>query len=186
MASQTATETIGHIHGRFQPFHLEHLAYATWAAERCDRLIVGLTNADPSHTTTEDADPTRHERHHNPFYYHERHRMVRAATDAADIATPVEIMPFPINRPDLWSAYAPDEAVHFVNVLEEWHAVKVRRLREHGRRVERKDGTRTISGTDIRERMASGDASWREDVPDAVGRVVDDVHGVGRLRDLWP
>jgi nicotinamide-nucleotide adenylyltransferase len=184
MPPSTLTETIGHVHGRFQPFHLEHLAYATWAADRCDRLIVGITNADLEHTTTEEADPKRHEPHHNPFHYHERHRMVRAATAAVD--TPVEVMPFPINRPNLWSAYAPDEAVHFVNVLEPWHEVKVKRLRDHGRRVETKDGTRTISGTDIRERMARGDDSWREDVPDAVARVVDDVNGVERVRDLWP
>ena len=180
-----STSTVGHVHGRFQPFHEEHLAYATWAADHCDRLVVGITNADPSHTTREQADPKRHEPHHNPFHYHERHRMVRVATDIA-VDTPVEIMPFPINRPDLWSAYAPDGAVHFVNVLEPWHEVKVRRLRDHGRRVETKEGTRTISGTDIRERMAGGDASWREDVPDAVARVVDDVDGAGRLRELWP
>jgi nicotinamide-nucleotide adenylyltransferase len=112
--------------------------------------------------------------------------MVRAATDTAAVDTPVEIMPFPINRPDLWSAYAPAEAVHFVNVLEPWHEVKVRRLRDHGRRVETKDGTRTMSGSHIRERMAGGDDSWREDVPGAVERVVDAVDGVERVRDLWP
>lgn len=181
----TATERVGHVHGRFQPFHEEHLAYAAWAADGCDRLVVGITNADPTHTRAERADATRHEPKHNPFTYYERHRMVRAAVDAASLPVPVAVVPFPINRPELWPAYAPADAVHFVNVLETWHEVKVERLREHGRRVETKRGSRGVSGTDIRERMADGDPTWRAVVPDAVVAVVEDVGGVERVRELW-
>lgn len=175
---------LGHAHGRFQPFHDEHLSYAAWAAERCDRLVVGITNADPSHVTEETADPKRHEPQHNPFRYHERHRMIRAAVDTADFGVPVEIMPFPINRPDLWDDYAPADAHHYVNVLEDWHGVKADRLREHDRTVVTKRGTRTVSGTDIRERMADG-RDWTDDVPAAVADVIRDVDGVERVRRRW-
>jgi nicotinamide-nucleotide adenylyltransferase len=174
-------EAVAHVHGRFQPFHREHLEYAAWAATDADALVVGITNADASHVAEEDADPERHEPANNPFAYHERHRMIRAAVDAAGFDLPVRIMPFPINRPALWDAYAPRDAVHFVNVLEEWHEVKARRIRDHGREVRTKAGTRTVSGTEIRDRMAAGDP-WREEVPAGVASVIEAVEGVERVR----
>lgn len=184
MTAPESAGVVGHVHGRFQPFHREHLEYAAWAAGESEELIVGVTNADPAHVATEDADPKRHAPEHNPFAYHERHRMIRAAVDASPIAVPVRIMPFPINRPDLWDAYAPADARYFVNVLEGWHEVKAERIRDSGRAVRTKRGTRTVSGTDIREAMAAGDDDWREDVPDAAVSVLDAVDGPRRVRDL--
>lgn len=175
---------LAHVHGRFQPFHREHLEYAAWAAEGADELLVGITNADPGHVRPEESDSTRHDPRHNPFRYHERHRMVGKAIDAAEIDCPVRIMPFPINRPELWEHYAPAEAVHYVNVLEEWHRVKARRLKANGRAVVTKEGTRTISGTDIRRRMAA-DESWKGDVPDTVVEVIERIGGVERVRRLF-
>lgn len=172
-----------HVHGRFQPFHREHLAYAAWAAEDADELLVGITNADPSHVRAEDADPDRDAPRNNPFRYHERERMVRAAV-ASEVSIPVRVLPFPINRPGLWDDYAPGDAVHYVNVLEPWHEVKADRLRDAGRRVVTKQGTRTVSGTGIRERMAAGEP-WRDDVPEAVAAVIEDIDGVARVRELY-
>lgn len=181
--------TVGHVHGRFQPFHEGHLAYLQWAAGECDELLVGLTNADPSHVRDEDADPERSEPRNNPFRYHERDRMVRAAIGDTELApvreTPVRVLPFPVNRPDLWEHYVPADAVHFLRVLEKWHEVKADRLREHGREVRTVRAERTVSGTDIRRRMAAGDDSWRGDVPDAVAAVLDDIDGPARVRELW-
>mgnify|MGYP002760922457 CR=1 FL=1 len=175
---------LAHVHGRFQPFHREHLEYAAWAATGADELLVGITNADPGHVRPEEADSSRHDPEHNPFRYHERLRMVREAIDAAGVDCSVWIAPFPINRPELWEHYAPADAVHYVNVLEEWHRVKARRLREHGRAVVTKAGTRTISGTDIRNRMAAGD-DWEGDVPDEVVEVLESIDGVDRVRALF-
>jgi nicotinamide-nucleotide adenylyltransferase len=175
---------LAHVHGRFQPFHREHLAYAAWAADGAEELIVGVTNAEPAHVRPETADGERDDPKHNPFEYHERHRMIRAAIDAAAFECPVRIMPFPINRPELWTHYAPSDAVHYVNVLEEWHRVKVRRLDEHGRAVVTKEGTRTVSGTDIRERMAADDP-WRKLVPAGVAEVIEAIDGVERVRELF-
>ncbi len=175
---------LAHVHGRFQPFHREHLAYAKWAADGADELLVGVTNADPGHVRSENADADRDDPKHNPFRYHERHRMIRAAVDAADLACPVRIMPFPINRPELWEHYAPADTVHYVNVLEEWHRVKVERLKARGRAVVTKEGTRTVSGTDIRERMAAGEP-WETLVPEGVAGVVGAIGGVERVRRLF-
>ena len=50
----------GMVHGRFQPFHVGHLEYALTALHRCEHLIVGITNPDPSLVVAESTDPQRH------------------------------------------------------------------------------------------------------------------------------
>jgi nicotinamide-nucleotide adenylyltransferase len=179
------TEEIAHVHGRFQPFHDEHLEYVRWAASDHpgDRLVIGITNADAAHTARTEADPERHRPRNNPFTYYERQRMIDAALGGteADLGCAVSIVPFPINRPELWDAYAPADAVHYVNVLEEWHEHKLERLREHGRAVESKRGTRTISGTEIRTAMADGDP-WADRVPDPVAADIREHGLVDRVR----
>lgn len=179
----TTASHVAHVHGRFQPFHDEHLAYAEWAAADADLLVVGITNADPSHVRAEDADSKRHEPAHNPFTYYERQEMIRTTLETRDVGVPVRITPFPINRPDLWDDYAPPDAVHYVNVLEEWHEVKADRLRSRDRSVVTKAGTRTISGSEIRRQMVQGGA-WRADVPQPVVDVVEAVDGVARVAEL--
>jgi len=175
---------VGHVHGRFQPFHDGHLAYCEWAAGECDELLVGITNADPTHVESESADPDRDDPRNNPFRYHERHRMATDALAAADLGVSVRVLPFPINRPELWADYAPADALHLLRVLEGWHEVKADRLREHGRAVRTVEVERTVSGTGIRGSMAAGDGRWRGSVPPAVAAAVDDVDGVARVRDL--
>ncbi len=189
-ASDDAASGPAHVHGRFQPFHDEHLDYVRWAAaaHSGDRLLVGVTNADTAHTAESDADPGRHRPRNNPFRYHERHRMIRAALESADVATEtgteIDVVPFPINRPELWTAYAPPGTIHYVNVLETWHERKVELLREHGRTVRSKRGTRRISGTGIRKAMADGDV-WADRVPGPVAAYVRD-HGLeARVRQLY-
>ena len=41
------------------------------------------------------------------------------------------------------------------------------------------------SGTEIRKRMASGQA-WKDLVPPAVVKVIDEIDGVGRIKALTP
>ncbi|HEV8713189.1 MAG TPA: adenylyltransferase/cytidyltransferase family protein [Candidatus Binatia bacterium] len=57
------------IHGRFQPFHCGHLQYALAALARCDHLIVGITNPDPSLIVAEASDPERHHPAANIFTF---------------------------------------------------------------------------------------------------------------------
>ena len=177
--------TIGHVHGRFQPFHTGHLAYCEWAASECDELLVGITNADPSHVNAEATDPDRDDPRNNPFRYYERYRMITDALAAANLDVPVRVLPFPINRPDLWEYYAPADALYLLRVLEEWHEVKANRLREHGRTVQTVTAERTVSGTRIREAMATGDDMWRTSIPSTVEEMIDDIDGVERVRSLW-
>ncbi|MGM0717713.1 MAG: nicotinate-nucleotide adenylyltransferase [Halobacteriota archaeon] len=178
---------VAHVHGRFQPFHDEHLAYVRWAAREHsgDRLVVGITNADAAHTAREDADPDRHRPENNPFTYYERQRMIREALDDAALNCAIDITPFPINRPELWDAYAPPWAIHYVNVLEAWHEHKIETLREHGRAVRYKRGTRTVSGTEIRRAMAKREP-WASHVPDPIVTYIEAHDLRERVERLYP
>ncbi|MFC1888297.1 hypothetical protein ACFL4G_00935, partial [Thermodesulfobacteriota bacterium] len=52
-------EETGVIHGRFQVFHNDHLAYVLAGKARCRHLVVAITNPDPTLTRDDPADPDR-------------------------------------------------------------------------------------------------------------------------------
>lgn len=156
--------SVGHVHGRFQPFHKEHAKYVQWANDQCDELIIGITNADPSHTTKEESDSKRHRNEHNPYSYFERQRMISAFVDSEQFDGTAFITPFPVNRPSLWKHYVSESVTHYVNVVERWDREKVDRIRNDGREVITKQKEREISGTAVREKMRNGE-TWETDVP---------------------
>ena len=74
-------QEVGVIHGRFQVFHLDHLAYLLAGASRCEKLIVGITNPDPNLTRPEATDPQRSAPEANPLTYEELSDTQRDAVD---------------------------------------------------------------------------------------------------------
>lgn len=167
----------GIVHGRFQPFHNGHLEYVLRAKLRCRRLVVGITNPDPSGVRTEASNSHRHEPEANPFTYLERALMVRdsllaAGTDVREFV----IVPFPIQEPRLVRFYAPAGGVHFVRVYSSWEQEKVRRLRDQGFVVEILDagGEKHVSGTEVRRLLRAG-LPWEHLVPEGVAAVIRSV-----------
>ena len=160
------------IHGRFQPFHNGHLEYLKGAAARCDELWVGITNPDPRRVKPEAADPLRHLPESNPYTYAERLLMVKAA--AAEIQADVNVIPFPVNEPELWDAYVPGDVTHFVRHFSEWGGTKIDRLRGAGYEVVVLDegAEKEISGADVRRAMRSG-GEWQALVPPGVVGVIE-------------
>lgn len=160
----------GHVIGRFQPFHKEHAKYVKWAYEQCEELIIGITNADPSHVREESADPDRHEPEKNPYSYYQRMYFIESYL-VDDGMTNTHIAPFPINKQELWNHYAPESITHYVRVVEEWDEEKVSRLKKRGRDVVSTSGDRSVSGTQVREFMRSGE-DWGDLVPESVEREI--------------
>jgi len=165
------------IHGRYQPFHLGHLEYLQGAAAQCDELWVGITNPDPSRVKPEPADPLRHLPESNPYTYAERLRMVKAA--AADADLEVHVIPFPVNEPELWHAYAPEGVTQFIRHFSEWGGTKIERFRAAGYEVVVLDQgvEKEISGADVRAAMREG-GDWRALVPPGVARVIESLDRV--------
>jgi len=159
------------IHGRFQPFHLGHLEYLRGAAARCDELWVGITNPDPARVKEEPSDPLRHLPESNPYTYAERLLMVKAV--AADEGVTVHVIPFPVNEPELWRAYVPDDVVQFIRLFSDWGGTKLERLRDAGYEVVVLDegAAKEISGADVRAALREG-ADWESLVPPGVADVL--------------
>jgi nicotinamide-nucleotide adenylyltransferase len=174
------TVPFGMIHGRFQPFHRGHLDYLRHASQRCEHLIIGLTNPDPSLVAQEEESIHRHRVEANPFTFFQRLLMVqRVVLDEGMDSRRVSIVPFPIHHPDRWPFYTPAHVVHFVTVFSAWEQKKVERLRAAGYQVEVLDLPRLTSATEVRRRLRQGD-DWESLVPPGVAAVI---HGVqqGRL-----
>jgi nicotinamide-nucleotide adenylyltransferase len=164
----------GMIHGRFQPFHNGHLEYLKGAAERSEELFVGITNPDPQRIKPETSDPLRHLPESNPYTYVERLLMVKAAAadGGIDLAR-LHVIPFPVNEPELWRAYVPEDVVQFIRLFSDWGGTKLDRLREAGYEVVVLDeGTqKEISGADVRAALREG-GDWESLVPRGVAGVL--------------
>ena len=161
----------GMILGRFQPFHLEHLRYFKLAFEQSDRVIVGITNPDPSTILADEASDHRHLPEENPLTFTERLIMIQEAL--RDEGYPMErifIVPIPIHHPDRWKHYIPVDTAIFVVVYSPWEQKKAERLRSAGFKVVLVDHLeKGISGQRIRSLLESN-GDWEKLVPAAVAR----------------
>ena len=168
------------IHGRFQPFHNGHLEYMRGAADRSDELWVGITNPDPARIRPEASDPARHLPESNPYTYDERLLMVKAAArDLGLDAESVHVIPFPVNEPDLWSAYVPDGITQYLRLFSAWGGEKQERLLAAGYEVVILDqgAEKEISGSEVRDALRSG-GDWEELVPPGVARVLRELDSI--------
>jgi cytidyltransferase-like protein len=166
--------TRGMVHGRFQPFHNGHLEYLKGAAGRCEELFVGITNPDPERIKPEESDPLRHLPESNPFSYVERLLMVKAAAlDAGIDLAHLHVIPFPVNEPELWPAYVPEDVVQFIRLFSDWGGTKLDRLRASGYEVVVLDegAEKEVSGADVREALRAG-AEWEHLVPPGVAALL--------------
>ncbi len=177
MSGESLRYEWGCVHGRFQPFHGEHLEYTLRAKERCRRLMVGITNPDPTWMNREKLSDHRHTAASNPFTYIERSLMVEGSLLGAGLAArDFLLVPFPIQAPKLFRYYVPEEAVHFVRVYSAWEEEKVRRLKAQGLTVEVLDRgkEKSISGSEVRRLLQAG-LAWEDLVPEAATRVIHDI-----------
>jgi nicotinamide-nucleotide adenylyltransferase len=179
-------EDIGVIHGRFQVLHNDHLRYLLAGAGKCRRLVVGITNPEPSLTEEDPADPERSDPAANPLTYWERYTMVRAVLTASGVAeSDLSVVPLPINFPDRFRFYVPLDALFFLTIYDEWGRRKRDRFRELGLRTnvlwELPPEEKGITGREVRRRMIAGEP-WAEMVPPETARLAREWGLVDRLR----
>ena len=94
----------------------------------------------------------------------------------------VEIVPFPITRPELWEYYIPMEGVtQFVVPLEPWDEEKLKLFRARGFEVVTFKSTKCISGTQarlvrgtaVRDDIRARNNAWRGKVPAGTLEVIE-------------
>ncbi len=155
--------------GRFQPYHLGHQSVVEQIAREADELIVAIGSAQWSHDLK------------NPFTAGERIMMITRAL--AGLPTTTYVLPIEdIQRNALYAAHIvsltpPFDVVYSNNALVKelfsaaGFAVRTTPLAARQR----------YRGAHIRQQMLTGEG-WRELVPEAVARTIDEVDGVARLR----
>lgn len=170
---------LGMIHGRFQPFHNGHFAYLKVALAESNKLLVGITNPYPAVIYQDDSDTHRHTSVSNPFSFYLRMRMVQESIlrdpDLRDKYDDITIVPFPINRPELWKYYIPFmKATQFIRVNELWDKLKKETFEDYGFDVIDLPKEQVTSGTKVRCLLNNSDPSWQKHVPEGTKRVLEE------------
>ncbi len=183
-----AQHEIGVIHGRFQVLHTDHLEYLLAGKSRCEHLVVGITNPDPSLTQTDPADPERSDPRANPLTYFERYTLVRnVLTEAGAAEGTFSVVPFPVTHPHLYECYVPLSACFFLTIYDDWGRRKLETFRSLNLRTEilweRTPETKGISASTVRKKMIAGQP-WRHLVPEACAARMLAWSVPGRLRRL--
>ncbi|MDP8161669.1 hypothetical protein QJU89_01180 [Pasteurella skyensis] len=167
-------QKIGSVHGRFQPFHNEHLDYILEAKKRCDFLWIGLTKYDRENLTNECSH--RELDSSNPWMYSERVMMIRLALLEAGIPlSKFAFIPFPIDDPHKISLYIPENVICYTTIREMWNIEKIKRLEKYGYQVYvlKEDYSEDrLQGTNIRELIRNNNPSWTTMVPKAVSNFI--------------
>lgn len=174
------SEKTGVIHGRFQCLHLKHMEYLLAAKKQCDRLIIGISNPDAGFIRTNVHDVNRSKPENNPFTYFERYEMIRESMLEFGIPREeFEIVPFPINTPELIFQYAPKDAVYYMSICDSWGEDKYQTLRGLGVRVEvlwnRSPEEKGTTATEVRNLIING-KTWKHLVPESVYRYITEHH----------
>jgi nicotinamide mononucleotide adenylyltransferase len=175
----------GSAHGRFQPFHNEHLAYVTAAHRSCKFLWIGITKYD----LDAEVSPLGREREkpeNNPLTYFERISIIADALN--DVGIPrstFAFIPFPIEHPHKLRQFLSTSVVCFTTICESWNREKIGVLKAEGYTVtvlwERE---KSVTGQAIREQIANGEDTWRRNVPLATARAIEKMDLAKRLRRL--
>ena len=167
---------IGVIHGRFQGLHHGHMEYLLEGKKRCDFLYIGITNPGPSLTKENAADLKRSEPEENPFTYYERMIMlIDAMVEAGIKRNEFEIVPFPINFPELIRFYVPMDALFFITIYDDWGEFKLETLKSLGVKTDlmwkKTLDERFTTGKNVRKFIAENE-SWEHLVPKSVAAYI--------------
>ena len=137
-----------------------------------DSVIIGIGSAQYSHTLKD------------PFTAGERHLMISSTLENEGIyqfyLVPIE----DVNSNPLWVAHVESLTPKFNKVYTNNPLVR-RLFREKGYEVHSMELMNRISwsGTHIREKIISGE-DWKNDVPESVYEIINEIDGINRLKDL--
>ena len=162
--------------GRFQPFHLGHLATIKFALKSVEQLIIVIGSADKSHEKR------------NPFTAGERIEMIKDSLDGDNEIDVSRILMIPV----------PDTGVHAlwtsqINLLVPRYKIVFSNdpftmilFRETGTKVIEPQlyKRQLFSATEIRSRIVKN-SSWEKLVTPETSQVIKDVGGITRIKAVF-
>ncbi len=158
--------------GRFQPFHLGHLAAVRFALTQVDNLSIGIGSSN------------RFNEKRNPFSAEERKEMILSSVDKSDLEKCKIYFVPDVNDHAKWTYHVdqiiPKYDVVFSNDDFTHELYKKREIKVVSVPLEQRE---ILSGTDIRQKIASGQ-SWDELVPDGTRKVLLKINAKDRLSKL--
>ncbi|HYB45663.1 MAG TPA: nicotinamide-nucleotide adenylyltransferase [Nitrososphaerales archaeon] len=165
---------VGLLVGRFQPFHLGHLAAVKFALRRVDYLYVVVGSAEKSHERD------------NPFTAGERISMIKSALDGSGV-NPSKWMAIPIADSESHSVWVSsvESMVPTFDVVFTNDALTFLLFKEEGIEVKSVPflDRKRYSATNVRDRILER-KDWQHLVPPQVARLVIKFGGVERVRAL--
>ena len=158
--------------GRFQPFHLGHLAAVKFALTQVDNLAIGIGSSN------------RFNEKRNPFSAEERKEMIVSSLDESDLQKCKIYFVPDVNDHSKWT-YHVDQIVpkydvvfsndDFTHELYKKRDIKVVSVPLKQREI--------LSGTDIRLKIAS-EQRWEDLVPSGTAKVLLKINAKDRLAKL--
>jgi nicotinamide-nucleotide adenylyltransferase len=162
--------------GRFQPFHLGHMAAIKFALNYVDELVVVIGSAQRSH-----------ERRH-PFTAGERIRMINSSLKADDDVDRKRILLIPIPDVDIHSLWThhldilvPTYTVVFTNDSFTRLLFKERCIEVIQPKLYRRE---ELSATEVRHRIANG-GDWRRLLTPQTIHIIESIDGIERIKTLF-
>lgn len=158
--------------GRFQPFHEGHLEVIRKCAQESDNLTIGIGSAQYSHSPD------------NPFTAGERYLMIKNTLDDEGIDNYCIVPVEDLNRYSIWVAHVTSMLPPFAYVYSN-NPFTRRLFEESGYQIRESPmyNREVYSGTEVRRRIVA-DEDWRSLVPGPVAKVIEEIDGIGRLKDL--
>lgn len=158
--------------GRFQPFHLGHLAAVKFALSRVDSLAIGIGSSNKSHEKR------------NPFTAEERKEMITASIGKSDLKK-ISIYYIPdVDDHAKWThqvdSIVPNYDVVFSNDDFTQRLYKERNVSVIPVPLEHRE---ILSGTDIRAKIADGQ-EWDDLVPEGTKNILLKINAESRLKNL--
>ena len=177
----------GSAHGRFQPLHKGHLEYLLASKERCEFLWIGITQYVTKKLIDSTLTDHRYRPEDNPLTFFERtHIITESLLEIGWKRTDFGVIPFPIETPDLLKDFLPTSIPIFTTIYEEWNEKKIVTLEQQGYEVIVlwKRSEKEIEGADVRDKIRHSDRAWKNLVPPATIKAVEQYNLSDRMLEL--
>ncbi|KYK24070.1 nicotinamide-nucleotide adenylyltransferase [Thermoplasmatales archaeon SM1-50] len=158
--------------GRFQPFHMGHLLILQQLSSQYEMIIVGIGSSQ-YHDTVD-----------NPFSIEERYQMIIKSLETEGIRN-YQIVTIPdIHDPPRWINHVCSIVCDFDVIIANNPFTK-KLFSEKGYMVKATAyfDRKRYSGKEVRRRIVH-DEAWQDLVPAAVSKLIRDIDGINRLKQL--